>query len=99
MDRTTHNAIWIKPIASGMISVIYLKKLIERVTPLTVLMRWRTMAKNTTPEIDALQHTDDGINILSDIYRKDAEILNALQDLKSARSRIIEVLRMETMGD
>lgn len=54
------------------------------------------MSNNITPEVDALQHTQEAITLLSDIYKKDTEIISALRDLKFARGRIIEVLREGT---
>ena len=57
------------------------------------------MTNNATPQIFALKSIQQAIDDLSDIDKKDTEIISAIRDLKNARSRVLETIVRETRGD
>ena len=55
------------------------------------------MKDNMPQMVRGLQHTQSAIEAIDGMQNGDTEIINATRDLKNARSRIIEVLRMKTL--
>ena len=55
------------------------------------------MTDTTIAAIDALQHIQSAITVLSDVHKKDTEIISAIRDLENAKGRMAEVLWTDIM--